>query len=467
MVGYGDDSEQYHTHNGVMVGPTADPEQPVPDALRMRVNNPGLNLVLDTVEDQITGEKLEPMLLASNPVYDKTEDDLSIKADVTKFGLSQTELDLKPGEGFADLHVRLWDLEIGVDIDAKKGGFYATPSQTITAERVDLVAKLKIAVVDGKLDVVMSDSDVTITNFGFDDSKWPSWLSGAFTDMVFRELIEGALRTLLNDMLPGMIQEKLAELELSFDTQIMERDIGIQAVPSTAEFDPNGLLLGTHMDVTVSGIKPVSAPGYLSSAPAVPVVDEWQDMSLALSDDLLNRVMFEAWRAELLTYELKTEDESLPPYVLDLIGGEREGRIVVKAGLPPAIVQVEDHLQAQIGEIHVRVETPNGEYGNYVDLAVGGTIDLDVNVVDGKVQLTFGDKVVEMVVRDSDWGSDIPRVTDQVAGILPLEAALNVLEDMEIPLPTVAGIGVKTALVERDKSTTHTGITVDLVEVEQ
>lgn len=457
----------YRTHVGVMAGETGEPDAPVSDAAEMRLNEAGLDLALDVAADLLDGEAIESALVAANPVYELDDGETHVTVDVTSFALGGADLDVDPGDGEADLTVTLTDVSIGVFVDGTRGSFFFSVNQTATVRTAVLTAKVGVSVEDGRIATPLSDVDVVLTGFSLDTSDWPSWLTGSFTDALLTEMAESALRYAIVQVLPPVIEEQLNSLELSFELTLLERNARVSADLTDAAFDPDGLALQVDLDAQIDGVQPVSAPGYLLAPTSSPTVDRTSALASGLSDDLLNLLAFEAWRAGMLSYSLSTEDGSLPPYILDALGGARSGIVRIEADLPPAIVEVDGTLRAQLGELRVRLDTVDGENGSYVIMAVGGHVDLVLQVVDGVLTVGFGDKDLRLTVRDTDWTGSLVQVTEQIEGILPLEVALSLLTDIEFPLPTMAGLAVDQATVTRDASGFHTDVAVELVRVEE
>lgn len=457
----------YRTHMGVMAGETGDPDAPVSDAAEMRLNEAGLDLALDVAADLLDGEAIESALVAANPVYELDDGETHVTVNVTSFALGGADLDVDPGDGEADLTVTLTDVSIGVFVDGTRGSFFFSVNQTATVRTAVLTAKVGVSVEDGRIATPLSDVDVVLTDFSLDTSDWPSWLTGSFTDALLTEMAESALRYAIVQVLPPVIEEQLNSLELSFELTLLERSARVSADLTDAAFDPDGLALQVDLDAQIDGVQPVSAPGYLLAPTSSPTVDRTAALASGLSDDLLNLLAFEAWRAGMLSYSLSTEDGSLPPYILDALGGARSGIVRIEADLPPAIVEVDGTLRAQLGELRVRLDTVDGENGSYVIMAVGGHVDLVLQVVDGVLTVGFGDKDLRLTVRDTDWTGSLVQVTEQIEGILPLEVALSLLTDIEFPLPTMAGLAVDQATVTRDASGFHTDVAVELVRVEE
>jgi len=458
----------YATHHAVIAGDTANPDLPVQDAARLRLNTPGLDRVTDLAAELITADMLRPLLVTGEPIYE-LDGDPSVTVTPTDLDLGGVSMSVAPSQDSAQLTLTITDLSLSADVFGRYGSGYAELSQTLTADQVVVTGTLGVQVVDGAFQTSLSDVDVVITDLSLDTSKWPSWLTGELTDLVLTEVVEGAVRLAIVEVLPPVLDEQLNSLDLSFQTELLARLLQVDARLTSAAFDPDGLAVDVELDVSIDGVNPVDAPGYLVAPPATPAPDTTSELSVGLADDLLNLAAFEAWRAGMLTYQLSTEDGSLPGYVLDALGGARNGIVTLRADLPPTIVERDGTLRAQVGELSVRLDTIDGVNGEYVLMAVGGHIDLELGVQDGLLQVGFGEKDLRITVRETDWSSSLVEATEQIEGLLPLDIALGLLEDLEIPLPTFAGLGVKNATVERDASGVHTlvGVSLEAVETER
>ena len=72
------------------------------------------------------------------------------------------------------------------------------------------------------------------------------------------------------------------------------------------------------------------------------------------------------------------------------------------------------------------------------------------------------DEFVLVDVRDSDWGLADNTLTNLLAEQLPIDTLLLLLGQIELPLPSVAGISITDAVAFRDASGVHTSIGANL-----
>jgi hypothetical protein len=458
----------YGTHVSVIAGDTIDPDAPVRDGASLRLNRGGLDLVLDLAAAQLDEATLRELLITGEePLYTYDQDGTRVDVAVTDLGLGGVDIDVEPGPGTADLTVTLTDLSLSLFAEGTSGALFFEVAESLTVDRAELVGTLGVAVVDGEIRTTLTDVDVRLVGFRVDLSDWPSWIQGTFTDLLLTEVVEGALRTAVAEVVPPLVDEQLNSLDLSYEIELLETPIRVEATLTDAAIDPDGLALATDLAVDMPAAGAVDAPGALASPEATPVLDTTSDLAVGLADELLNVAAYQAWRADLLTYTLSTDEGTLPAYVLDALGGARTGRVAISADLPPTIVAREGGLRAQVGELRVRLDTIGGDRGEYVILAAGGHIDLDLEVVDGVLQVGFGEKDLVLAVRDTDWEGSLVEVTDQVADLVPLELALSLLEDLTFPLPTFAGVGIQGATVVRDAGDAHSNLAVRLSRVEE
>ena len=158
---------------------------------------------------------------------------------------------------------------------------------------------------------------------------------------------------------------------------------------------------------------------------------------------------------------MSTDDGSLEPIMLLPLKAE-QGTITLRPDLPPVAVQVDGGLQIQAGELVVDIETPGGELGEYLQVAVAAFIDLELALENGVVALDIGTPELSLMVRESDWGASDETTTRLVEEMLPLDTFLALLGGLELPLPSLEGLTISSAELGRDRSGLHTSVEVEL-----
>jgi hypothetical protein len=454
----------YAAHNAVIAGTFGDPDAPVEDGVRARLNRGGLKVLGTLAAEAVTPDLLRGALVTGEPLTAWSEGNTEVLVEITALDFADPTFAITPLDGAGRIDVSLYDLDLGVHLDATSGRFSASLDQRVTATRVRILGDLGVRVEGGVVRTSLTNVDVSLEGLQFDTSRLPSWLQGEFTDLVIQVVLEGVLRGVLPDLLPPLVDARLATLDLSFAATVLERAILARATPSAAAFDSDGLEIAANLAVTVDGVRARPAPGYLTSALVTPTVDRKADLALALRDDVLNLAAFHGWRADLIAARLSTDDESLPVFVFDALGGSRHGAVTVSADLPPTIVGAGDAIVAQVGELRVRIDTEDGANGEYLIAAASGEVALTPSVADGALTLAFGDTDLRLTVRDTDWTASLPEATAQIERLLPIELALGLLTDLSFPLPTLGPIAIAGAVTTRDPSGVHTRVAIDLAD---
>lgn len=204
-----------------------------------------------------------------------------------------------------------------------------------------------------------------------------------------------------------------------------------------------------------------SGEGYLQAGSGEPDIDTHAAISGAMSDDLVNRVLYEAWAGGLLDLSMSTEDGSLSPLLLATLQAT-EGSVRVDAKLPPVLVERDGKLAVQVGELLLTIDTPDGEMGTHLVVAIAATIGIELGIEDGNLVLSMEEPEMVLAVRESDWGASNERVTRLIEEMLPLDTLLSLLGDFSFPLPSLYGISIDSGEAYRDQDGVHTGIEINV-----
>jgi hypothetical protein len=456
----------HYVRHGVIAGEFADPGNAMDDAVQMRVNQGGLDVLVDLASEMLDPVEIGSSIQAMNPVYEDAYgvlgwDAVTIRADVGDLYFDPPSLEASPASGVLTLEAEIPNLWLSVYASGDVVGWDFGEWVWIWADSADITGRLTVEVDDGELVVELREAEVELANFGFDTSILPTDVEGWLLADTVRGMLEEQLVDQIEAQVPALIEEQLAALDLSFETELLERTLAIEASFASASVDPDGLVLALDLDVDVpsSGTKVYS--GYLTADARPAETSHTADLGLSLSDDMLNRVLFEAWRSGMLDVTLSTEDGSLDPILLTSLQADA-GSISINAALPPVIVESEGGLQAQIGELLVTIQTPGGAMGEHLLLAVSVFVELEVAVDDGSLSLEVGSPTLSMMVRESDWGASNEATTQLIEQMLPIDTFLLLLADLSFPIPELGGVSIEQATVTRDDSGVYTGIDVQV-----
>jgi hypothetical protein len=181
-----------------------------------------------------------------------------------------------------------------------------------------------------------------------------------------------------------------------------------------------------------------------------------------VSDNLLNNLMFQVWRAGLIDLSMSTEDGTLSPELAGKLKAE-QATLSIQSALPPIITQDAGKLAIQLGEFDVGIDTPDGQLGDSMNLALALQLDMAPKTVNGWLDLGLGEPEMAMMVRDNDWGATDQTTTRMLEEMMPVSELLGPINDLAIPLPQFpAGGGIDDIKVVRDPTGAHTNVHINL-----
>lgn len=449
--------------HGVLAGTFADPGGAVEQAMVLRVNQGGLDTIMDYATGLMSAEELNKTAMSMNPIYEDTYDvwgyDAAvISADVESIDFGQVSLTATPTPGVLEIRATIPDLDVWVRAYGEAIGIDFDVDVQVTASEAEVVAQMS-ASADGGIHVELLSAEIDIRDFAYDTSLLPWGIEEYLLVDTIRDYLEDTIISMIEEQVPALLDDTLSGLDPSFETELMGSTVSLAAEFASLEIDNDGLIASLDLDVSLPSDGSQSYKGYLSAGPASTNVDTTADMAATVSDDLLNRALFEAWQAGLLNMTLSTTDGSLEPALLIPLKAT-QGTISVQASLPPVVVERDGKLQAQVGELIIDILTPDGQLGTSICVAATAFVDLDLVVEDNLLLLDLGEVDLNLMVRNSDWGADNDTVTTLIDEMLPLDSMLLLLGSLSFELPALEGFAVRSADVEREG--TGVGIRVDL-----
>lgn len=448
--------------HGVLAGEFGEPDGAVEDAVTVRVNQAGLDKVCELAASMIDDSLVAKALPTLNPVMDEELLGITFLVNLDSLTFSAPRIAITPSPSTVRLTATLPDVNVAATVYADAGWLGATDfGLGMTASEAVIDADVILAAADGEIGVTLTSTDVALNDFAYTLSFVPDWL----TDFAFVDTVRGQVESLLVDqitsMVPPLLDETLAGLDPSFSTDLMGRTVDLAFSFAEIEPDDDGLALTLDLDVDFPSSGDHTYAGYLTAPYGVPEVDRRADLAAAISDNLLNLVLFEAWRSGILELTMSTADGSLDPLLLTDFKAS-EGTISTWASLPPVIVEKEGGLVAQVGELLVTVETPDGELGHHLVVAIAGEVPVELAIRDGELVLDLGTPALTMMVRESDWGASDDTVTRLIESALPLDTLLALLGNLSFPLPTLYGVSIDIGSAARDADGVHTDAVINL-----
>lgn len=448
--------------NGVLAGEFASPEGSIEDALQLRVNQSGLDKMGDLVTGMLDEDTINSGVSGMNPVLNEDYGyGTHATADVSSIEFAPVQIDIQPGNDRVVLVADIPDLVVSINTYGEALWIDFDTDIFLYADDAVVTAELTVDARNGKLVVDLSGAVVELQGFSYDTSLLPGDIESYLFVETIRTTIENMLVEKITEMVPPLLDSTLSGLDPSFSTELLGLQVDLAFSFADAGSDRDGLTLDLDLDIAVPDAGTHSAPGYLSAGDGTPDINTHTDVAGAISDDLLNKVLYEAWTGGLLDLKLSTDDGSLPAAMLLSFKAE-QGAITVDPQLPPVIVEKDGGLVAEVGELVVTVDTPGGELGEHLVVAVNAEVPLDVKIEDGEIVLDLGTPTLTMMVRESDWGASDERVTNLISEMLPLDSLLTLLGGFSFPVPTLYGISLDSGEAYRDEDGVHTGLDVYL-----
>ncbi|MCB9679776.1 MAG: hypothetical protein H6737_32015 [Alphaproteobacteria bacterium] len=459
--------DTYFVRQGVLAGEFRDPNANIADALTIRVNRSGLLHATNMVSDLIDPVAISSGVTALNPIYSDSYgvlgwDAVTVEANLVDIGFGTPYITPDPRPGVLLVEVAIPNLEVHANVNGEIVGIDFDEDAWIGSDSAVISANVLVGVTNGQLDLQVVAPTVQLNGFWYDVSLIPGDIESYILVDTIRGALEGILVEKLEEMLPSLLGDALGGLDISFQTEVLGKQISIGATFADASIDAAGIQLTTDVAVSVPVGNDKPYVGYLGAPSAVAQPSMADDIGLSVSDDLLNSVFFQVWRGGILSLSLDSTKGEIEPIMLAQLGARDVAKVYVDAQLPPVIVQKNGEAQVQLTELAVRVETPGGENGEYLDLSVTAFVDLQLSIVNGNLTLDLGTPTLVLDVRDSDWGADNNAITNLLADQLPIQALLILLGDIEFPLPTVAGIGVNNGDAWRESSGVYTTVGINL-----
>jgi len=464
----GDDGAPLSARVGVIAGDFAEPGEDVTNGLLARLNQPGLATLADFGETLVTAEVLTEQLALANPVYNAEPIvGTQLQADLAGVDFEKPEIIVTPTDGALQLQVSIPSLVVDVDAFGEVAWIDFRETVQVTAERAVLTADVLLSVEDNAPAVQLVDPEVTLAGFAYDASILPSWIEDyLFTDSI-RTAIEDALVDQMTEMVPAMLDETMAGLELAYSTEILGTALDVGVRFDAMDIDEDGLQLGLGLDMLIDG---EAAPdkvygGFLTAPEAPSVPDVTTPMALILGDDLLNHALFELWRGGLADVDLSTEDGSLDPTLFEGVSVST-ATVSTRAALPPVIVETDGQLELQLAELELTVETPGGSIGERLVARVDVSAQVGFGIEDSVLGLELHDLELGLSVTESDWGLSEDGLKNILSGLLSAEALQETLDGLALELPELYGLSISEADVARGLSGYQTDVAVTVAVAE-
>ncbi len=445
------DGDLMFARHGALGGEFTEPGSTMADAASLRLNQPGLDDLMEMAENLIEAQDIATAVRDMGVLHEEDWSvvTLALELDEGDDALQISDLDLVALAGEGVLTVRA-NMDVYVRLRAYGTYLYFFDyDETITIYDTSAAATAAATVgaQDGELDIDVSLSEFLLDPFNYDVSLLPSEVVEWLTADLLAGIIEDMLLEQAEEMIPELVDSVLAELpeELSFELLGSELTIGYDF--SQADIDADGLRVGLDVDVAASGASYPPGTGYLATEQELPSPERSDDASGSVADEVLNAALYEVWATGLFDMtisEESIEDEDMRQLVSTLLFdplreqlNHHDVHLELSASLPPVIVGEGGDLKIQAGELALTIHTPDRALGSWVKLATFAELDATVSIEDGALDVDVLAVQYSVMARDSDWGASEEAITNLLAATM--EELLGGPEAMAVMVEVILG----------------------------
>ena len=459
-----DDLDTDFDRRAVIAGTFAVPEEPVPEGLMLRANQGALDMLMLGVQSQIDPDQITSTAMNMNPVFNQNSLFVDAKAVIERINIGKPKIRAYPSAEALEIETRVPHFFVRVRSWGNVLGHPYDVGATVESEEIVLGLGFALGAENGNLDVDMAYVDLDLIGFDFDVSFIPDLVEDLLMVDRVQEKAEQALEKVLMKALDPAIDDALASLDLSFSTQLQGQKLDVDVDFADAWSDADGIAIVTDVYTEMPQVLPGDYPGYLlTRSEGYPMPSTKSSVAVSVSDNLVNNLMFQVWRAGLIDLHMSTEDGTLSPEMAGKLKAD-QASMSIRSALPPVITQDQGRLAIQIGEFDVGIDTPGGELGDTMNLALALQLDMAPRTQNGWLELGLGDPEMAMMVRENDWGATDQTTTRMLEEMMPVEELLGPVNDLAIPMPQFpAGGGIDDIKVVRDPTGAHTNVHINLI----
>ena len=436
-----DGDRQTDDERAFITGATADPAEPVTDALTIRVSAAAIAQMSNSLGDSLTDLDLDSAIGQGGGGAGQIR---SIDYDAVRS-------EFVPANGLIVVRVFIDGLRIEFDAEVETVPFFTTTVHgTATSNPAVIEGNLRLAATpEGGLDVQLGDWTVTLRNFDLDLDGFAGLAEGAIEDDVRSDVERGILDALRDAPPPEILDPASLDSEIEVMGQTMSLSVRIVDV----SIDPWGLDLSMSANVVPQQV--VHTGLAINAAPAAPEMDPGQGFDLAVAAGFITRMLHAAWAGGALDFAADPD----APAASDATGDIRIGllgaalspelaaqldpnaplRIAGRALLPPVAsidAALEHPFVIRIGDLMLDMGDDNGPF---VTVALQMTIGVSIGFDEQ------GEATSDLVITTTADVADTPRgpveeaalelLMERFAASIPDAIAGSVMSDVSNPAP--------------------------------
>lgn len=457
MSGLDSEDNTHWIRQTFMAGPAAKPSEKVERALSVHLGSQGIQKGLGLIGNDFDSTTLETMVKTYNPIFDDRVEDVKVRADIQHLTFDAPIITANTTEGYLDFVVLIPNFWLYIDTDVHI--IFEWDLDVEIGSDIYLSGRVAIEPTERGLDIQLDQTSAWLDAFYVNIDWIPNGIEERHIEPPLMQGIEEALNQIMTTMVPDLLADATEELDLRFDLPVGDSFTEVELGISEVDINKNGIDIAMSYEAEAPA-PPSPVPGYLYAGEAPPSVDPHEELTVALSDNMVNQLMYTLWAGGSFTQRLSTDDETLP-LIAGILFKSEAVTVEIDAPLPPVLIEHNGKLQMQIGDLDIAITTPGGEMGETLKMRVTALMDVDIALADSALKLKPTVTDTFMYVYDSDWGETPFETTALVEETLPMEVLLGLMGDLVIPMDALGDLGLELTLdVGRNPSGVHTDLAI-------
>lgn len=404
-------------------------------------------------------------------------------------GIEVIDATLTPGNGVLDLHADLnvWvnDASDKFDLQTEVACIGTDCPGYVEPFPVSIDSQIALEVItdengDPALDATVGDIQITgtdITDYLILDcwigdlEEILNWVGLSLYDLIW-SLVGGLLDSMIADLAPeieSLIEDTFSQATINEELAVGDATVYLELFPRDVIITPDGVTVVMSGSATadpaecIAVYDPAGSTRTDTPLPTMADVPAGTHMSIELSDDFTNQLLYGAWRGGVLCYTLQGEDPlPINTSLLGIIAGDTFDELF-DGETKPMVIQTRPKVPPEAWfdgphDVTAHVEDLGlnfyGEVDDRLALVVGMDLDVDAGVdliFDG----TTGELAIDVALSGDDVTADVVHNelvtgTDEViegnfAGAFDtiVETVLGgLLGDLAFALPAFEGVGL-------------------------
>jgi hypothetical protein len=459
VVATAEDGREVRTTAAVLAGAFAPLAAPLEGGLGLRITADGLADVLRLSTGlQALPTVLEGLVTPGTPVVAGTALGIGYEVVLTDLTLGETSLAVGLGDDALTLLVQVDGIVADVQVVATVLGADIPFDATLRATRLSVTTPVAVSAAGGQVRFVPGNVTVQGEGFELETLGLPSSLVGAipFVTGALEDAVESEVRDAAQAQAPDLARAVAEAFDLTLTPDVLGAPLRLDARVMAVDVEPEAVTIDVDLDVAgfaeVEGLRyagvydlPSAPPSYTADAP----------LALSVHDDVLHRILFEAWRAGLLREDIVLGAD--PVFDALLTGlGVTEGTLSVRAALPPILDTTSGSYELVLGAVDVALTAPGSALGDATTVRLFARAPMTPRLADGAFRFDLGTPTVEIEVLETSSGASREAVAALLEAKLPIAALLAAVTELEAPLPAFGGLSIDNATLTREASGVRT-----------